>query len=693
MKRKNSSDAAYEESLARVVATLKKGGEIRQGQLQMLKDVKHAIDDNINIVIKAGTGTGKSFGYLIPALLSNKKVVVATATKNLQDQLARNDIPLIINALGLTSTYAVLKGRSNYLCLKALGELVGAGSNSLFTNPSFWDRSGTDQSNIYEKIYDWSLTTEIGDLAELDADIDANVSRRISVTSDECIGMRKCPKGDVCFAEKARRRANEVDLLVINMHLLGVNIAANGKILPDYEVLVIDEVHELEDILTRTLGFSITSRRLRNSIAELESAFEEIQGSLGSLFSRNQSSVFPDPNSGLAGQVNDFETIIENLSRLLKDLDFYLEQLVGQRLMAKTESPKQLELLRHLALSAAQLRLAIVVLHRYLRESSESTDDNQGETESDDETDLVRYQEQVPSEKTLRALQVVKKLLVDIETVVDGGDNLVVYVDRDTQLKLEGMPLDLSVLLKENLFTDTPVIMTSATVDEEMPRRFGLEEDDIKFVEVQSPFDYRSNSLLYIPSHLPDPRRPGAAEKRYSETADLLEASQGKALVLFTSLASMRDSFAFCADKVSTKMIMQGQHSKGFLIEKFTAELNTSLFATMGFWQGVDIPGSSLSLVIIDKIPFSRPDDPLLVARRELAGSNAFVTIDLPRAANLLAQGAGRLIRTATDRGMVAILDPRLSSAGYKNYLISSLPPMRITKNTAEAISYLQKIN
>jgi len=688
MKKKKSSYAILEESLSQVVKTLKQAGEIRPGQMQMLKDVKDAIDDNINIIIKAGTGTGKSFGYLIPALLSNKKVVVATATKNLQDQLARSDLPLIINALGLSATYAVLKGRSNYLCLKALSELSATGANSLFANS--WGEDGIDQSDIYGKIYDWSLTTEVGDLAELDTDIDFNVSRRISVTSEECIGMRRCPKGDVCFAEKARRRAEDADLLVINMHLLGVNIAANGKILPPYEVLVIDEVHELEDILTKTLGFSVTSRRLKKSIAELEDASEEIQDSLGSLFSRITDS---NAGPGFVDQISGFGAIIESLSRLAKDLDYYLEQVIGQRLISNTENPEQLELLRHLDLIAAQLRLAIGVLQRYLRESSENTDKEAGGSEEDDEPDFSGYPAKAPSDKTLRALQVAKKLLGDIDAVVEGGENLVVYADRDTHPKLEGMPLDLSVLLKETLFGGSSVIMTSATVDEAMPERFGLGKEDIKFVEVESPFDYRSNSLLYIPSHLPDPRLSGASEKRYKETVDLLEASQGKALVLFTSLASMRNSFAFCADKVSTNMIMQGQHSKGFLIEKFTAELNTSLFATMGFWQGVDIPGSSLSLVIIDKIPFSRPDDPLLVARRELAGSNAFMTIDLPRAANLLAQGTGRLIRTATDKGMVAILDSRLNSAGYKNYLISSLPPMRITKNVSEAIAYLREIN
>ncbi len=678
-------------ALGKVVGGLKKEGEIRPGQLQMLKEVAGAIEENANIIIKAGTGTGKSFGYLIPALLSGKKVVVATATKNLQEQLVRNDLPAIVEALGLSVTYAILKGRSNYLCLKSLGERANAHyKGATLSDRLFEDQPGSvPVQDVYQKIYDWSLSTKSGDLAELDVEMTPEVAGTISVTSEECIGMRICPKGASCFAEKARRKATEADLVVINLHLLGLNIASNNKILPDFDVLVIDEAHELEDILTKTLGFSLTSRRLRKSIGELSNAFREIDASESYFFDAGYVSL---PNK------EDGDTIINTLTRLTDGFDYYLKRVLGRRLLPKTSDPEELELLNQIDLVKTNLYSGIQMLTDFISKSqaefSVNTEDantgmeiaNAGETGGGEGSKPLYDQ-------TRRALQVLGKLFKDISNVIDRGENLVVYVDGENYPQLEAMPLSLAEFLDGNLFDKGSTVMTSATIDQTISERLGLENTDIRFIEVESPFDYRANSLLYIPKHLPDPRAVGSEEKRYSEIVNLLTASFGKALVLFTSLAAMRAAFAFCQDKVSTKTIMQGQRPKSFLIEQFSAELDTSLFATMGFWQGIDVPGSSLSLVIIDKIPFSRPNDPLLVARRELAGEKAFMTIDLPRAANLLAQGVGRLIRTSTDRGLVAILDPRLTKAGYKDYLINSLPPMPITTDGSQALLYLRNLN
>jgi ATP-dependent DNA helicase DinG len=230
-------------------------------------------------------------------------------------------------------------------------------------------------------------------------------------------------------------------------------------------------------------------------------------------------------------------------------------------------------------------------------------------------------------------------------------------------------------------------------VDVGFTSRLGMPQDKVTSVEVQSPFDYKSNSLLYIPSHLPDPRKKDLNELKYMEIAKLLKAFQGKALVLFTSKSAMEEAYAFCLPEVSTDLIVQGSYSRAFLIDKFREERDTSLFATMSFWQGVDVPGESLSLVIIDKIPFPRPDDPLLMARRQLAGDAGFMVVDLPKAANLLAQGVGRLIRRSTDRGLIAILDPRLNTAKYKTYLTNSLPAMPITTDYENVLSYLATLS
>ncbi len=689
---KKSKDNA-ETALLSVVQNLKQDGEIRLGQLEMLRQVDSIIHNGGCAVVKAGTGTGKSFAYLVPALLSGKKIVIATATKTLQDQLAKNDLPAVSDTLDLELSYAVLKGRSNYLCRKAFGEHIderNPGAPKLFSyaNKGF---------AVYEEISDWLAVTETGDLSELDIEVTADLAKEISVTVDECVGSRLCPKGDVCFAEKAKKRTEEATVIVVNLHLLCLDMVY-GKILPNYDVLIVDEVHELEDVLTKTLGFTITSKRFRGAIAELQSALNEISKLRSSGDSRTKDFF---SKMGYQETYLDalFATVSEELPESVAGIDDYLEMLSGRRILYGEPSKAETAFLAHLDIMADKVQFILDLLTKYLAHFSylSSTKDREEEEEFLSEKPVqrsVNLTGKAPlPDKTIRAVQVVTKLLADMHHILAKDANFVIYAEREAGfLKLEGMPLDLSLFLDKGTFTNKPTVMTSATVDGAIVSRLGADGDLVSFTEVQSPFDYHSNSLLYIPSHLPDPRKKDMSTYRYSEIATLLKAFNGKALVLFTSKAAMEEAYEFCLRKVSTNLIMQGRHSRRFLIDKFTAERDTSLFATMSFWQGVDVPGESLSLVIIDKIPFPRPDDPLLMARRELAGEAGFVSIDLPKAANLLAQGVGRLIRSSTDKGVVAVLDPRLNTAKYKNYLISRLPAMPVTTDYKEVLSYLSTL-
>ncbi|MCL5048818.1 MAG: ATP-dependent DNA helicase [Firmicutes bacterium] len=693
MTKKNSNDN-LESGLSTVVRNLQANAEVRVGQLEMLHQVDATIKNGNCSVIKAGTGTGKSFAYLIPSILSGRKVVIATATKTLQDQLANNDLPLILKSFMLEIPYAVLKGRSNYLCRKSFEEQVlpSGSSGKLFSyTPS-------NYFSIYNKISEWLTFTEAGDLAELDIEITTDLAKRISVTADECIGARRCPKGDICFAEKARKKAENAQIIISNLHLLCLDIA-HGKVLPDYEVLVVDEVHELEDIMTTTLGFTITSRRFRNAISELHTASDEIRD----LFDYDHNlpaNPLPEDRDPSAYLKVILPMLSEELPELVSTFDAYLKLFIGSRILHENVTENEVNFIAHLETMAERFKFLLNFFMQYINgffSSSAASDDDLEETPSlaaMHNTDTYGSESPKLPDKAVRATQIVTKLLADIKHILTQDDNFVIYVESEAGfLKLEGMPLDLSRFLPEDTFICRPTIMTSATVDVGFTSRLGMPQDKVTSVEVQSPFDYKSNSLLYIPSHLPDPRKKDLNELKYMEIAKLLKAFQGKALVLFTSKSAMEEAYAFCLPEVSTDLIVQGSYSRTFLIDKFREERDTSLFATMSFWQGVDVPGESLSLVIIDKIPFPRPDDPLLMARRQLAGDAGFMVVDLPKAANLLAQGVGRLIRRSTDRGLIAILDPRLNTAKYKTYLTNSLPAMPITTDYENVLSYLATLS
>ncbi|MCU0271893.1 MAG: ATP-dependent DNA helicase [Acidimicrobiales bacterium] len=616
-------------ALERIRTALPGGGEERAGQQTMVEAVERALVDGRHLVVQAGTGTGKSLGYLVPAVLSGRRVVVATATKALQDQLAEKDLPFLQRQLPRTFRWAVLKGRSNYVCRQRLAEIATEAQLEL-------DGLGGGHRAELERVLEWAEDTRTGDLAELDPSPPGAVWAAVSVGPTECPGARRCPQGGNCFAEAARAAAADADLVVVNQHLLGLDLVTDGSILPEHDIVVVDEAHQLEDVVSAAAGFELTEGRIL-------------------AFTRTARAI-------LAG-----EDLLEAADAAGSGLAEALDPLVGSRV--RPPVPEDL----HQRLSLARERV-----DRVMQAVRKVPDDGPLET-------AARKQ---------RAMQAAGHLLVDLDLAAGLLETDVAWVeDPGRSPVLRVAPLDVRQLLHERLFGKASVVLTSATIPANLPDRLGMEAEDTDVIDVGSPFDYEANALLYCAAHLPDPRDPGYRPALHTELERLILAAGGRTLALFTSRRAMEEAVAQLRPRLPWPVLAQGERPKAALVESFAEDEASCLFATMSFWQGVDVPGAALSLVTIDRLPFPRPDDPLLEARRELAGPSAFSTIDVPRAATLLAQGAGRLIRTAEDRGVVAVLDPRLATARrYRWDIIRALPPMRRTKDRDDAVAFLTAI-
>ena len=631
---RGAGDTAVAGALARVTARLPGGGEVRQGQLTMAGAIAAAIASGRHLSVAAGTGTGKSLAYVVPAVLSGKHVVVATATKALQDQLAAKDIPLVRAGLQpFTST--VLKGRSNYLCLQRLNESRLAGVQGSLEGD---DRATGKRAEEVRRIFEWAETTATGDRAELDAEPDQRLWATFSVTADECPGAFRCPSGAECFAERARAAAAAADIVVVNQHLLGADLASDGAVLPEHDVLIVDEAHALEDIVTESLGVSIGAGRLRSVAGAARVALA---------------------GGRAAAEVDDLAGMAERLEQTL--LACPEERLAG---------PPAGDLGEVLALCRARLERLESRLGAAL-----------GPGDGRDLADAAQ--------PAMRAMLAAGRLRTDIDRLASSDDDDVAWVDQGTRPALRVAPIEVAPVLAERLFARQTVVLTSATIPPGLAVHLGTPPDELDVLDVGTPFAFGEHALLYCAAHLPDRRRDDAEQAIHAELARLIEAAQSRTLALFTSLGAMNRAADALRGRLAFPLLVQGEHGKATLLARFATEPAACLFATMGFWQGVDVPGSTLSLVVIDRIPFPRPDDPLIGARRERAGRDAFTTIDLPRAATLLAQGVGRLIRTASDRGVVAVLDSRLATANYRWQLIRALPPMKRTKDRRVAEAFL----
>jgi ATP-dependent DNA helicase DinG len=589
-----------------------------------------AIDEGRPAVVEAGTGTGKSLAYLVPAVASGRRVVVATATIGLQAQLVGQDAPLVAAAVDREVTVALLKGRSNYLCRQRLDELDRAGAAE---QQDLLGRAA-DRRAALAGLRRWAEETPTGDRDELDDEPAPELWRAVSVGADECPGAARCPAGERCFSEWARQRAAAADIVVTNHHYYGLHVASGRSILPEHEVVVFDEAHHLPEVLSTTCGVEVGAGRLR-------------------ALARRAAAILAE--SDLPGQ----------LELSAGELDAALAGTAGSRLRG-TLGPG--------------LTATLVT----------------GRDRVDQLISALRAAKPTPGSDAaarVERAQVGASSLVDaIDAVLTAGDDVVLWVDGDDDRPvLRVTPLEVADLVRP-LWDEVTAVLTSATLPDAIVEQLGL-PDGTEVLRVGSPFPYGDQALLYCAAHLPDPSTdrfgPAAAE----ELVDLIHAAQGRTLALFTSYRAMTAAVQVARDRLAQPVLCQGDLPRPVLLERFRDDPGTSLFATMGFWQGVDVPGETLSLVVIDRLPFPRPDEPVAQARREAARADAFRLVDLPRAQTLLAQAAGRLIRRSDDRGVVAVLDPRLATRrAYRWELVRALPPMRRTRDRDEVLSRLREI-
>ena len=636
--------------LDRLTAEMGSAGEVRDGQRAMCAAVAAAIDTKRHLVVQAGTGTGKSLAYLAPIVASGRKTVIATATKALQDQLADADLPFVAEHGGRPFTFAVLKGRSNYLCRQRLDEL-DANSSTGAEQKKLPGVATTAPSPSLAKdlatIRTWAATTTVGDRAELTVEPSIGAWAAVSVGPQECPGAAKCPRGDDCFAESARRRAAAADVIVVNTHLYGLHLAAGGMVLPDHDVLVVDEAHELPDIVSATCGTDLGAGRFDNAAATV------------------------------GGLIADRD-LVDSVGRTGAQLTAAIAPMYGERLKKLPEPVQDV----------------LIIGREHLSEAMDAA----RKIDSRGAPDLAT--------KVARVISAMTSLIGDIDAVIGAGAELVRWVGGTEQSpRLILAPLDVGVSL-DSLLWDPPsigfadegdpapgrpdvTIFCSATIPPDFVANTRIPADDVDQLDVGSPFDFEHSALLYCAAHLPPPTSPQYQAAMLDDLEALIRAAGGRTLALFTSYRQMEAAADELATRIPYPVLRQGEAPKAALIERFRNVENSCLFATMSYWQGIDVVGPALSLVTIDRIPFPRPDEPLLAARREALRGEAFTKIDLARASTLLAQGAGRLIRARTDRGVVAVLDSRLATkASYRWQLINALPPMARTKDLSDVRSF-----
>ena len=604
------------------------GGESREGQRAMVRSVAGAFSRRQSAIIEAGTGVGKSLAYLVPAAMSGQRVVVATATKNLQDQLATKDAPTVAaHTKGVR--VAVLKGRQNYLCLNRVASVNG-GAQLSFDDGSDVPKGVADQMR---RILRWANDTATGDRDELTFEVDHRAWRGLSVTPQECLQRSKCPQGQHCFAELARDRAAQSSILIVNTHLYASHLASGSMLLPAHEFVVFDEAHEILDIFASLLGTSLNATRLRalagvarplldsqyaERCADLVSAADRLANALAAQYERNE----------LTGLDEDCTRELSRASELVTSL---------------------VEALRTLA--------------------TQSTD---------------------AEARKIRALGPAVHLTNDLERINKVRDGeLLFLVRRERDVEIEVSLVDVGPRLRDELWGSVTGVLTSATIPETLPASLGL--DGVAIERVASPFDYQANSLLYVPSNFPDRNSPGAEAAIIDELVELIAAAGGRTLALFTNRAVMNRVADAVSARIDTEVLVQGTLSRQRIIEEFRDHAEASLFAVTSFWQGVDVPGHSLSLVTIDRLPFAVPNDPLAEARRAKS-DRPFYEVDLPRATMLLAQGVGRLIRNQSDRGVVAVLDTRLAQSSYRAAMFKKLPPMTRTRDKDQVHRFLREL-
>ncbi|WP_424536999.1 ATP-dependent DNA helicase [Sphaerisporangium viridialbum] len=676
------------------------GGAERPGQVKMAQAVRHAIEHDEHVAVQAGTGTGKSLAYLVPAIRhaieSDNAVVVSTATIALQRQLVDRDLPRLSEALAdylpHEPQFAILKGRRNYLCrYKVTAAWPDEDDDQLFD-----PREVSATGRMVQRIQEWAEETETGDRDELVPGVNEQAWRQFSVTAKECLGAQRCPSGAECFAEQARERAGNVDVVVTNHALLAIDAMEEFAVLPEHDVVVVDEAHELVDRVTSVVtdelsevAVATTVRRVGRLIEQgvadrLQEAGEDLKALLA---------------AAPPGRLDQLPQVLGDTLSVLRDAAFACITAMGSRGGdmwggGKNDDPEK----------AGQRKAAFTALDE-LHDTS------------------VRILEAFGGDSEVDRAEVVW-----LEGATDR---------RPAMLKVA--PLSVGGMLRDKLFADRTVILTSATLAlggtfEGMARQWGLgparpddgglqarpEQDasgasaekpgdgeagpepktgqkrkDWVGLDVGSPFDHARSGILYVAKHLPQPGRDGLPKEYLDEITELIEAAGGRTLGLFSSMRAAKAATEALRERLEVPLLCQGDDSTSLLVKQFAEDPATCLFGTLSLWQGVDVPGPSLSLVIIDRIPFPRPDDPLASARqRHVAakGGNGFMAVAATHAALLLAQGAGRLLRGQSDKGVVAVLDPRLATARYGSFLRDSLPPFWTTSDPQKVRAALRRL-
>jgi ATP-dependent DNA helicase DinG len=643
------------------------GGSSRPGQQRMAAAISQAIESGEHLLIQAGTGTGKSLGYLAPALASHRRTVVSTATLALQAQLVNEDLPRLAEAvapvLGRRPTFAVLKGRHHYLCLARLDASrveEQEEQDGLFSDGPKWVAAAGRMSAQVTRLREWADQTDTGDRSELDPGVDDLVWRTVSTPARECVGATRCPFGAECHAEAARQRARDSDIVVTNHALLAVDMAmtfdGERRILPEHELLIIDEAHDLTDRVT----------------------------------SAAQAEFSPDALGRAAKRANRYFG-----SREAELLDNATEAL---RTSLDTQLPGRM------ASVPDGVRAAVLMAEEACQGGLRGI----GQISTDDADLAGKHQ----AKATLQVLvETAQRLLLEAE-----HDVIWMSVDERGKRMLVVAPLSVASLLGRELFRDRVVVATSATLAlggqfDAVSRSLGLPKQDESPADpgddedapprwhgedVGSPFDYPRQGILYVASHLPRPGMSGLSDAAAEELVTLVQAAGGRTLGLFSSRKAAAAAAEILIDRTDLPILLQGDDSLPLLVRKFKEDPATCLLGVMSLWQGVDVPGPACQLVVIDRLPFPRPDDPLTSARAaavDASGGSGFAAVSVPIAAIRLAQGAGRLVRTTGDRGVVAVLDPRLATQRYGTYLRKSVPPFWYTTKQETVLGALKRLS
>lgn len=621
--------------------------EYRPGQIQMARAVLRAFEEKRHLIVEAGTGTGKTLAYLVPAIAAatarGQRIIISTGTKNLQEQLMEKDIPFLQKVLPRKFSAAYMKGRGNYACLQRIRRAE--------TSPVL---EGLDEMDYFDEVRRWARESQTGDRAEL-INLPENLSfwRHIDARSEICLGQ-KCPDWDACYITRMRQRATDADIVIVNHHLFFADLALRkseyGQVLPDYSAVIFDEAHLIEDVAAEYFGAQVSSYQLEDLVRDL--------------------SLLPITNVDVNKELT---RIASRVTRFADNFWMGFREGRGEEgrspilpgTFARRKTSGEIE--------ATPLGDAYLGLDGTLDRL---------------ETTLDALPDQPLEVENL--LRRVRQIRFDLQFIVAGDERTFVYwlERRGRGIFLRASPIDVSGLLQDKLFERVEtVILTSATLASAgnfnfIRERLGLvEADDL---EAPSSYDYESQAVLYLPPHMPDPRSPQFADQAAAEVIKILRATEGRAFVLSTSFAGMKALYERVADAVDYPCFLQGTASKAGLLEKFRETPNAVLFATASFWQGVDVRGEQLSCVIIDKLPFAVPSDPVVAARQRYIddqGGSSFYEYSVPQAIISLKQGLGRLIRSATDRGVLAILDPRLKTKSYGRLFLDSLPPCRVTSD------------